>query len=94
MSNKKLKSRCFICKKHFYENTIQVPWTSDGGKFKGFVHKYCYHSNTMGSPGFTQLMYNGVPVVQKDYVPTGEVWLTDDDGKVIQKIKVDLETDA
>lgn len=37
--------------------------------------------------GTPQDVYYGFPVYQRDYVPEGEVWMMDNNGKLIQRFK-------
>lgn len=36
-----------------------------------------YHYDGYGKPGFMRLEYKGVPIVQRDDIPSGKVWVID-----------------
>ena len=41
---------------------------------------YCKHC-------FKQLSINGIPVIQRDWMPTGEMWITNSEGEITKVIK-------
>lgn len=43
-----------------------------------------------GKLGFNQLMYKGKPIILRDDVPTGELWMVDKNGKIFKKIKINV----
>jgi hypothetical protein len=45
----------------------------------------------IGKQGFNKLFYHGSEVVLIDWMPTGEIWWTNQDGKIIKKIKMTEE---
>lgn len=44
--------------------------------------------DSYGRPGFTQLYFKGKPIILRDYVPLGEVWLANKNGKIVKKFRV------
>jgi len=60
-------------------------------KFKTLLYKIAVILRLRSSPGFNQLMYRGVPIIQRDMIPTSELWIVSKNGRTIKKINIETQ---
>ena len=63
---------------HILHHCTEAQWESLIGK----------QEKVYTEPEYSKNVLYGLPVYEKSYVPLGEVWMMDKDGKVIQKFSI------